>query len=160
MKNHDKHPKEIILILDFGSQYTQLIARRVREQGVYSEIKPYDFPIEKIKALKPKGIIFSGGPASVYQPDAPLIGKEMFDLRIPILGICYGLQLVSHLLGAKITQADHREYGHAELEVSGTDPLLENVAPKTRTVAATNRNKTLTFMFVPSFFKGCHLRSS
>ena len=132
MKNHDKHRKEIILILDFGSQYTQLIARRVREQGVYSEIKPYDFPIEKIKALKPKGIIFSGGPASVYQPDAPLIGKEMFDLRIPILGICYGLQLVSHLLGGKITQADHREYGHAELEVSGTDPLLENVAPKTR----------------------------
>lgn len=132
MKNHDKHPKEIILILDFGSQYTQLIARRVREQGVYSEIKPYDFPIEKIKALKPKGIIFSGGPASVYQPDAPLIGKEMFDLRIPILGICYGLQLVSHLLGGKVTQADHREYGHAELEVSGTDPLLENVASKTR----------------------------
>jgi GMP synthase (glutamine-hydrolysing) len=108
---------ELILILDFGSQYTQLIARRVREQGVYSEIKSYDFPLEKIEALKPKGIIFSGGPSSVYQADAPLIGKEIFDLRIPILGICYGLQLISHLLGGGVTRTDHREYGHAWLEV-------------------------------------------
>ncbi len=123
---------ELILILDFGSQYTQLIARRVREQGVYSEIKPYDLPVDKIKGLKPKGIIFSGGPASVYQPDAPLIRKEIFDLKIPILGICYGLQLISHLLGGKVTKADHREYGHAWLEVSRTDPLLENIAPRSR----------------------------
>jgi len=124
--------KELILILDFGSQYTQLIARRVRELGVYSEIKPYNYPLDKIKELRPKGIIFSGGPASVYQPDAPLIGKEIFDLGIPILGICYGLQLISHLLGGKVIKADHREYGHAMLEVSGADPLLDNIAPKSR----------------------------
>ncbi|HEX9973544.1 MAG TPA: glutamine-hydrolyzing GMP synthase, partial [bacterium] len=124
--------QELILILDFGSQYTQLIARRVREQGVYSEIKPFNFPLEKIDALAPKGIILSGGPASVYQPDAPLIGKEIFDLNIPILGICYGLQLISHLLGGKVTKADHREYGHATLDVSDTDSLLENIAPKSR----------------------------
>jgi GMP synthase (glutamine-hydrolysing) len=123
---------ELILILDFGSQYTQLIARRVREQGVYSEIKPFDFPIDKITQLRPRGIIFSGGPASVYQPNAPLIGKEIFDLKIPILGICYGLQLISFLLGGEVIKAGHREYGHAQLEISGSDPLLENIAPKSR----------------------------
>lgn len=123
---------ELILILDFGSQYTQLIARRIREQGVYSEIKPYDYPLEKIKALAPKAIIFSGGPASVYQPDAPLLGKEIFNLRIPILGICYGLQLISHLMGGTVAKADHREYGHAILEVTESDLLLENFAPRSR----------------------------
>jgi len=124
--------QELILILDFGSQYTQLIARRVREQGAYSEIKPFNFPLEKIKALSPKGIILSGGPASVYQSDAPLIDRKIFDLNIPILGICYGLQLISHLLGGKVAKADHREYGHAILEVTATDPLLENMAPKSK----------------------------
>jgi GMP synthase (glutamine-hydrolysing) len=123
---------ELILILDFGSQYTQLIARRVREQGVYSEIKPYDFSVDEIKQLNPKGIIFSGGPASVYQPDAPLIRKKIFNLNIPILGICYGLQLISFLLGGKVIKADHREYGHAWLEVSVSDPLLEDIAPRSR----------------------------
>lgn len=123
---------ELILILDFGSQYTQLIARRIREQGVYSEIKPFDFPLKKIKELKPKGIIFSGGPASIYQTDAPLIGKEMLDLNIPILGICYGLQLISFLWGGTVTKADHREYGPAQLEITGNDPLLENIAPRSR----------------------------
>ncbi len=123
---------ELVLILDFGSQYTQLIARRVREQGVYSEIKPYNYPLEKIKALKPKGIIFSGGPASVYQPDAPLLGEEIFNLRIPILGICYGLQLISHLIGGTVAKADHREYGHAMLEIFQSDPLLENISLKSR----------------------------
>ncbi|UCE08095.1 MAG: glutamine-hydrolyzing GMP synthase [bacterium] len=123
---------ELILILDFGSQYTQLIARRVRELGVYSEIKPYCYPLEKIKELRPKGIIFSGGPASVYQLDAPLIRKEIFDLRMPILGICYGLQLISHLLGGKVTKTAHREYGHVVLEVTGTDSLLDNITLKSR----------------------------
>lgn len=123
---------ELILVLDFGSQYTQLIARRVREEGVYSEIKPYDFPLEEIISLKPKGIIFSGGPSSVYQSDAPIIRKEIFNLGIPILGICYGLQLISYLLGGKVTKAYHREYGHALLEITGTDALLENIAPQTR----------------------------
>ncbi len=124
--------QELILILDFGSQYTQLIARRVREQGVYSEIKPFNFPLEKIKALAPKGIILSGGPASAYQSDAPLMGKEIFDLNIPVLGICYGLQLISHLLGGRVTKADHREYGQAMLEIVTADPLLENIASGSR----------------------------
>jgi len=124
--------KDLILILDFGSQYTQLIARRVREQGVYSEVKPYNYPLDKIKQLRPKGIILSGSPASVYQPDAPLIGKEIFDLKIPILGICYGLQLISNLLGGKVIKAEQREYGHAIIEVTGADTLLENIAHKSR----------------------------
>ncbi len=124
--------QELILILDFGSQYTQLIARRVREQGVYSEIKPFNLPLEKIKLLAPKGIILSGGPASVYQPDAPLIEKEIFDLNIPVLGICYGLQLISHLLGGKVTKADHREYGQAMLEIVKNDQLLENMTSGSR----------------------------
>lgn len=123
---------ELILILDFGSQYTQLIARRVREQGVYSEIKPFNFPIEKIKALSPKGIILSGGPASVYQPDAPLVGKEIFDLKIPVLGICYGLQLISYLLGGEVTKADHREYGQAMLDIAMPDPLVEKMTSGSR----------------------------
>ncbi|MCI0496095.1 glutamine-hydrolyzing GMP synthase [candidate division KSB1 bacterium] len=124
--------QELILILDFGSQYTQLIARRVREQGVYSEIKPFNFSLEKIKALAPKGIILSGGPASVYQTDAPIIGQKIFGLNVPILGICYGLQMISHLLGGKVTKADHREYGHAMLEISTTDPLLEDITLKSK----------------------------
>jgi len=127
----DTH-NELILILDFGSQYTQLIARRVREQEVYSEIKPYDYPLEKIAQLSPKGIIFSGGPASVYQPDAALISKEIFDLDVPILGICYGLQLIGHLLGGKVEKADRREYGHATLEISHADPLVENINSRLR----------------------------
>ena len=118
---------ETILILDFGSQYTQLIARRIREHGVYSEIKPYYFPIEKIKKLAPCGIIFSGGPSSVYADDAPLIDKEILNLNIPILGICYGLQLISYLSGGKVTHADHREYGHAVLSDITPNPLLENI---------------------------------
>jgi len=123
---------ELILILDFGSQYTQLIARRVREQGVYSEIKPFDYPLEKIKALSPVGIILSGGPASVYQAGAPQVAPQLFELGIPILGICYGLQLISHLLGGKVAPTGQREYGHATLEVLQPDPLLKQIAPQSR----------------------------
>ncbi len=118
---------ELILILDFGSQYTQLIARRVREQGVYSEIKPYNFSLENIKEMNPKGIIFSGGPSSVYDKNAPLIDKEIFELDIPVLGICYGLQLINSLLGGKVLHADHREYGFALLDHSESDPLLDKI---------------------------------
>lgn len=116
--------QELILVLDFGSQYTQLIARRVREQGVYLEIKPFNISIEEIKKISPKGIILSGGPASVYEKNAALIPKAFFDLDIPVLGICYGLQLTSHLFGGKVVRADHREYGHAMLNVNQNDPLL------------------------------------
>ncbi len=91
-----------IIILDFGSQYTQLIARRVREAKVYSEIHPFNITLEKLKALKPTGIILSGGPSSVYDQGAPIIAAETFDLGVPVLGICYGMQLTSHLLGGKV----------------------------------------------------------
>jgi len=85
-------PNEFILILDFGSQYTQLIARRIREAGVYSEIQPFNFPVDEIAKIKPKGIILSGGPASVYENGSPQVDVKLFQLGIPVLGICYGLQ--------------------------------------------------------------------
>jgi len=118
---------ERILILDFGSQYTQLIARRIREQGVYSEIKPFTISSDEIKKIRPRGIVLSGGPSSVYANDAPKIDAAMLNLSIPILGICYGLQLLSHLMGGKVVRADHREYGHARLSITHADPLLENI---------------------------------
>ena len=121
--------KELILILDFGSQYTQLIARRIRECGVYSEIHPYNFDIEKIKLLKPAGIILSGGPLSVYDNGAPRLNNDLFDLGIPVLGICYGLQLICLQLGGKVEQAKSREYGKAILKVSGQSSLLQNINP-------------------------------
>ena len=102
---------ELILILDFGGQYNQLIARRVRECNVYSEVVPYDISIEEIRKRKPKGIIFTGGPASVYGENSPKCPKEIFELGIPILGICYGMQLMVHLLGGNVKKADKREYG-------------------------------------------------
>ncbi len=109
---------ELILVLDFGAQYSKLIARRVRECNVYSLVKPYNISIEEIKQLAPAGIIFSGGPASVYSKDAPLVDEKIFSLGIPILGICYGMQLMNHLLpGGSVEQAKEREYGRAELGV-------------------------------------------
>src|SRR5260370_9633343 len=108
---------EKILILDFGSQYTQLIARRVRELHVYCEIHPCTMPFEQVKAFGAKGIILPGSPFSVVQPGAPLIEKEVFDLGVPVLGVCYGLQLMAKLLGGAIDRTAHREYGHAQLEV-------------------------------------------
>src|SRR3989338_182364 len=104
-----------ILILDFGSQYTQLIARRIREQNVYSEIRPYAISLSEIQKLKPKGIIFSGGPASVLDPKAHFIDPEIYNLGMPILGICYGMQLMTHQLHGKVEKALDREYGNAEV---------------------------------------------
>src|SRR6266508_1112130 len=101
---------EKILILDFGSQVTQLIARRVREQSVYCEIHPYNYALEKIREFAPKGIILSGGPASVYDKDAPHSDSRIFDLGMPILGICYGMQLMTHQLGGKVERSKKREY--------------------------------------------------
>jgi GMP synthase (glutamine-hydrolysing) len=102
---------QFVLILDFGGQYNQLIARRVRECGVYCEVHPYTMPIEEIRARKPVGIIFTGGPSSVYEEQAPKCTEELFQLGIPILGICYGCQLMAHLLGGKVSSAQKREYG-------------------------------------------------
>src|SRR5438067_13053516 len=104
-----------ILILDFGSQYTQLIARRIREARVYSQILPCTASLATIEAYRPKGIILSGGPSSVYDRKAPRVPKEAFDLGVLILGICYGMQLVTHCLGGEVAKANHREYGRAEL---------------------------------------------
>ncbi|GAB6099970.1 glutamine-hydrolyzing GMP synthase [Halanaerocella petrolearia] len=119
---------ELILVLDFGGQYSKLIARRVREGNVYSEVVPYDISVEKIKNLDPIGIIFSGGPASVYSEEAPYIEQEIFELGIPILGICYGMQLMSHTLaGGKVEPAEEREYGRAMLEVKQGLDLLDDI---------------------------------
>lgn len=102
---------EKIIVLDFGGQYNQLIARRVRELNVYAEVLPYNVSMERIKALNPKGIIFTGGPASVLDEDAPFCDKEIFELNVPILGICYGMQMTAQLLGGEVKRAENREYG-------------------------------------------------
>jgi GMP synthase (glutamine-hydrolysing) len=107
---------EIIVVLDFGGQYNQLIARRIRDLGVYSELLPYNTPAERIRELQPKGIVFSGGPASVYEENSPMVDPAVYDLNIPIFGICYGMQLMSHQLGGKVERAGKREYGKAEVE--------------------------------------------
>ena len=122
---------EKILVLDFGSQYTQLIARRVREAKVYSEIMPYNTPPGKIKKFRPKGIILSGGPSSVYQKGAPLCSRKIFDLNIPILGICYGMQLMTHLFGGKVARAQKREYGKAELFIDNNTGILKGLGDGT-----------------------------
>ncbi|MGD9488277.1 MAG: glutamine-hydrolyzing GMP synthase [Calditrichaceae bacterium] len=118
---------ETILILDFGSQYTQLIARRIREKGVFSEIQPYNYDLSKTGNKKIKGIILSGGPSSVYEIDAPHIGKEIFDFGVPVLGICYGLQLITHLLGGKVVKSEKKEYGSALLKISEHGYLLNDI---------------------------------
>ena len=106
-----------ILILDFGSQYTQLIARRIRELSVYSVIEPYNISLEKIKEYNPKGIILSGGPNSVYEEHAPKVKKGIFSLGIPVLGICYGMQLIMKTLGGEVKASDEREYGKAVMKI-------------------------------------------
>ena len=116
---------EKILILDFYGQYNQLIARRVRECNVYSEIVPFDTPIEKIKEKNPKGIIFTGGPASVYLEDSPMCDKEIFNLGIPILGICYGMQLMTYMLGGEVQRADKREYGVTNVKIKNEAKIFE-----------------------------------
>jgi GMP synthase (glutamine-hydrolysing) len=126
--------KEKILIFDFGSQYTQLIARRVRELEVYCEIHPFNIDIEKIKSFSPKGIILSGSPSSVYEKNSPLCKKEIFEMGIPVLGICYGLQLLSHLLGGEVQKANSREYGRAELFIKDSNSKLFKGINKETTV--------------------------
>jgi GMP synthase (glutamine-hydrolysing) len=116
--------RDLILILDFGSQYTQLIARRVREAKVYSEIHPFSTPISRIRDLAPRGIILSGGPSSSYDAGAPRISTELYDLGVPVLGICYGVQLTALLLGGQVAPAERREYGRATLRVKDTSDLF------------------------------------
>lgn len=122
--------QELIVVVDFGAQYGQLIARRVRECRVYCEIWPHNVPVERFLERRPKGIIFSGGPASVYGEKAPHIDRAVFDLGIPILGICYGMQLMSLKLGGDVRRADKREYGKAVLTVDDAKGLFEGLEPE------------------------------
>jgi GMP synthase (glutamine-hydrolysing) len=115
---------EAVVVIDFGSQYSMLIARRVRECRVYCELVPHDTPWEKVAALRPRGVILSGGPASVYELGAPLTPQWVFDRKLPVLGICYGMQALAHQLGGKVAPADQREYGHAVVNVSDESPLF------------------------------------
>ncbi len=117
-------------ILDFGGQYTQLIARRIRELGVYSEILPCTQPLDEVLAAGYKGLVLSGGPSSVYEEDAPLPDKKLFEAGIPLLGICYGMQAMGYLLGGHVVPAERREYGAAQLKLEGTGGLLDGVTPE------------------------------
>jgi GMP synthase (glutamine-hydrolysing) len=121
---------EIIPILDFGSQYAQLIARRVREQGVYSLLVRPDISLDELKQLNPKGLVLSGGPSSVYEPNAPKCDPRIFELNVPILGICYGMQLGAQILGGQVQSAKAREYGSAKLKVTADDPFVKNLPAK------------------------------
>lgn len=123
--------REQILVLDFGGQYNQLIARRVRECNVYCEVHPYTLELDKIKEMHPKGIIFTGGPNSVYGEEAPRCPKELLELDIPILGICYGSQLIAYLEGGKVTTAPVSEYGKTEVEINNSSKLLQDISSKT-----------------------------
>ncbi|MCI9176735.1 MAG: glutamine-hydrolyzing GMP synthase [Lachnospiraceae bacterium] len=122
--------RETVIVLDFGGQYNQLIARRVRECSVYCEVKPYTISLEELRAINPKGIIFTGGPNSVYEETSPAYSREIFELGIPILGICYGSQLMAHLLGGTVKTAPVSEYGHTEVEVDTEDLMFQGVSPK------------------------------
>ncbi|MBF0368380.1 MAG: glutamine-hydrolyzing GMP synthase [Magnetococcales bacterium] len=125
MPNHTLHAEKI-LILDFGSQYTQLIARRVREAHIYSEIHPWSITLEEILAFDPRGIILSGGHQSVYDPNAPTVDKGLFELGVPVLGICYGMHLITKLMGGEVTPADKREYGPARVRAGEESSLTHN----------------------------------
>ena len=119
--------RDRILILDFGSQYTQLIARRIREKNVYCEIHPGTLPLDTIRDWDSRGIVLSGGPSSVLDPNAPSVDPGIVDLGVPVLGICYGLQLLAHQLGGLVERADDREYGRALLKLECDDPLFREL---------------------------------
>ncbi|AZS13699.1 glutamine-hydrolyzing GMP synthase [Paenibacillus lutimineralis] len=123
-------PNEIIVVLDFGGQYNQLIARRIRDLGVYSELLPYNTPVERLRELAPRGIVFSGGPASVYAEDAPHIDTAIYDIGVPIFGICYGMQLMAQQLGGKVERANKREYGKSEVDFDRNLALVKGLDTK------------------------------
>ncbi len=124
--------KELVLVLDFGGQYNQLIARRVRELSVFSEMVPYNISLEELQARKPSAIILTGGPASVHEQGAPVCDPRIFSLGIPVLGICYGMQLIAQELGGEVRPGELREYGRTELEVTGEDLLFKGISPRTQ----------------------------
>ena len=128
---------ELVLVIDFGGQYNQLIARRVRECNVYCEIYSYKTDIQKIKAMNPKGIILTGGPSSCYEPGAATCSPELFNLGIPVLGLCYGAQLMQHVLGGKVERATEREYGKTAITVDPSASLFAGVPSETTCWMAT-----------------------
>lgn len=119
--------KELVVVIDFGGQYNQLVARRVRECNVYCEIYSYKTPLEKIKAMNPKGVILTGGPNSCYEAGAPTASKELFEIGVPVLGLCYGAQLMAHVLGGEVKRADNREYGKTAITLDTTSKLFEGL---------------------------------
>src|SRR5262245_39405182 len=118
---------DTILILDFGSQYTQLIGRRIREANVYSEILPFNVSMDVIRQHAPRGIVLSGGPDSVYEQSAPACDPKLYDLGVPVLGVCYGMQLIAKQLGGKVEPGSEREYGARDIEVVGKSYLLDGI---------------------------------
>ena len=122
--------KETVIVLDFGGQYNQLVARRVRECNVYCEIYSYRTDIAKIKEMNPKGIILTGGPNSCYEPDSPTYSKELFELGIPVLGLCYGAQLMMHVLGGKVITPEVGEYGKTEINYMENAVLFKGLPSK------------------------------
>ena len=123
--------REKIVVIDFGGQYNQLVARRVRENHVYCEIYSYKTDIQQIKAMNPRGIILTGGPNSCYEEGAASCGKELFEMGIPVLGLCYGAQLMQYVLGGNVCKAPVREYGKIEVTVDKTSKLFSDVSEKT-----------------------------
>jgi GMP synthase (glutamine-hydrolysing) len=135
-------PSDLVLVLDFGSQYTQLIARRIREQRVYSVVHPFDLSIERIRQLAPRAIILSGGPQSVYADGAPYCSREVFALGVPVLGICYGMQLTAYFLDGAVEPAAEREYGRAEIDIIARSPLFKDT-PEHQRVWASHGDRIL-----------------
>jgi GMP synthase (glutamine-hydrolysing) len=148
-----------ILVLDFGSQYTQLIARRIREAQVYSQILPCTVPLATILAYRPQGIVLSGGPSSVYEKKAPAVPKELFDQGIPMLGICYGMQLVTHLSGGEVAKSKHREYGRAELTIDDASDLFAGIGKDRSTVVWMSHGDRIERM-PPGFRSIAHTENS
>ncbi|MBW8869381.1 MAG: glutamine-hydrolyzing GMP synthase, partial [Acidobacteriales bacterium] len=138
-----------IVVLDFGAQYSQLIARRVREQNVFSAVLPCNAKLEEIRKYSPVGIILSGGPSSVYDADAPAADPKVFELGLPVLGICYGLQFMAHTLGGKVRAAKHREYGHAQVSITHESELFAGL-PRSLEVWMSHGDEALE---LPSGFK-------
>src|SRR5665213_3463200 len=132
-------PAEEVVVLDYGGQYSQLIARRVRDCGVFSELLPHHVALEEIARRKPRGIILSGGPASVYAPGAPPLDMGLLELGVPVLGICYGMQLLVHSLGGRVEQAEVGEFGRSELHVAQTGVLLAGM-PREQTCWMSHRD--------------------
>jgi len=153
-------PFDKICILDFGSQYTQLIARRVRECQIYSEIYPHHIPAEKVRSMSPKGIIFSGGPASVYEKDAPLCDPNILRMGTPILGICYGMQLIGHLLGGEVTRSEKREYGKARLILDRSGKLFRHIGRRGSQLDVWMSHGDQIKMLPPGFHAIAHSRNT